>query len=112
MDKMENILRKIYYDPKSNASFGGVDKRYRAAKSVSSEKLTRKDIRDWLRSQAANAYTVHKPTRKSFSTQQSFCWHQFESDLCDFQSLATFNDNYRFLLVCLSIASNMHGLGR
>ena len=100
MERTENRLRKIYYDRKNSASFGSVNKLYRAAKAVSRDKLTRKDIRDWLRSQAA--YTLHKPTRKNFLLKVFVGGtdDQFESDLCDFQSLAAFNDNYRFLLAC------------
>lgn len=60
---MEEILRKVYYDPENPASFGGVDAVYKEARKQD-KNVTKDQIRNWLREQPA--YTLHKPIRRHF----------------------------------------------
>ena len=106
--RRQHLLQKIYYDPRHQASFSGVEKRFRAAKAASKDKikLTRKDVREWVRAQ--ETYSLHKRVRKNFTRNRVFVEgidDQFESDLADFQSMSVYNDNYRFVLVCIDCFS-------
>jgi transposase InsO family protein len=105
--RKETLLNKIYYNPKHDASFGGLEKLYRAARATKNNlNISRNDVREWLRSQ--ETYTLHKPVRKNYPRTRVFVAgidDQFEADLGDFQSLSAQNDNYRFLLVCIDCFS-------
>ena len=46
---MEKTLTSIYLDPSHPASFGGVDAVYRAVKEKGKNKISRKQVQDWLR---------------------------------------------------------------
>ena len=102
--RKESLLSKIYYNPRHEASFGGLEKPYRAAKATKNNlKISRNDVRNWLRSQGT--YTLHKPVRRNYPRNRVFVAgidDQFEADL---QSLSAQNDNYRFLLVCIDCFS-------
>ena len=105
--RKETLLSKIYYNPKHEASFGSLEKLYRAARATKNNlNRSRNDVREWLRSQ--ETYTLHKPVRKNYPRTRVFVAgidYQFEADLADFQSLSAQNDNYRFLLVCIDCFS-------
>ena len=105
--RKESLLSKIYYNPRHEASFGGLEKLYRAAKATKNNlKISRNDVRNWLRSQ--ETYTLHKPVRRNYPRNRVFVAgidDQFEADLADLQSLSAQNDNYRFLLVCIDCFS-------
>ena len=105
--RKESLLSKIYYNPRHEASFGGLEKLYRAAKATKKNlKISRNDVRNWLRSQ--ETYTLHKPVRRNYLRNRVFVAgidDQFEADLADLQSLSAQNDNYRFLLVCIDCFS-------
>ena len=45
---MEKTLTSIYLDPSHPASFGGVDAVYRAVKEKGKNKISRKQVQDWL----------------------------------------------------------------
>ena len=57
---MEKTLTSIYLDPSQPASLGGLDAVYRAVKEKGDkgEKISRKQVRDWLSQQ--DVYTLHK----------------------------------------------------
>ena len=97
--------QNLYYNPRHEASFGGLEKLYRTAKATkNNQKISRNDVRNWLRSQ--ETYTLHKPVRRNYPRNKVFVDgidDQFEADLADLQSLSAQNDNYRFLLVCILI---------
>ena len=60
---MEKTLTSIYLDPSQPASFGGLDAVYRAVKEKGKNKISRKQVRDWLSQQ--DVYTLHKPARST-----------------------------------------------
>ena len=61
---MEKKLDSIYLDPSQPASFGGLDAVYRAVKEKGKNKISRKQVRDWLSQQ--DVYTLHKPARRRY----------------------------------------------
>ena len=48
---MEKTLASIYLDPSHPASFGGLDAVYRAVKEKGKNKISRKQVQDWLSQQ-------------------------------------------------------------
>ena len=102
---MEEILRKIYYDPENPAGFGGVDAVYREVKKQE-EDVTKPQIRKWLREQPT--YTLHKPIRRHFKRNRVIVYgidHQWQVDLVDMQALSRQNKGFKHLLTCIDIFS-------
>ena len=95
---MERILEKAYYDLDEPTSYGSVD---RLAKSAGTSK---EKTREWLESQ--DAYTLHRPVKRKFRRRRVYAKHVndvIQADLLDLQSLAKFNDGYRFVLVVIDV---------
>lgn len=91
---------KIYYDPSSAGSFGGVQRLWR---EVGGSKA---DVEDWLRTQ--DTYTLHRPARKKSKRnriQVAGLDDQWEADLVDVQGIAKYNNNVRFLLTVIDTLS-------
>ncbi|KAK6166515.1 hypothetical protein SNE40_023182 [Patella caerulea] len=97
---MDKKLARVYYDPKHPAGFGGATRLQKATG------VPLKRVRAWLRGQ--RTYTLHKPIRKRFSrlsTVVAGVDHQWQADLSDLSSLASFNDGYKFLLCIIDVFS-------
>ena len=78
--------------PKSTASFGGLDAVYRAVKEKGKNKISRKQVREWLSQQ--DVYTLHKPTRRRYKRSRVIVPGidaQFQADLVDLQNLSRYN---------------------
>jgi len=93
-------MHEIYYDENSPASFGGIRPLARHSRS------NIKSTSDWLTTQ--DAYTLHKPVRKTFARRKTFAkgiLDLFQADLVDMQSLSRFNDSYRYILTCVDVFS-------
>ena len=54
--KLDYVLRKLFYNPKSTVAFTGISQLYHAAKSVLKE-IKYKDVQDWLRGESTLPYT-------------------------------------------------------
>jgi len=81
---MENTLASIYLDPGHPASFGGLDVVYRAVKQKGKNKISRKQVRDWLSQQ--DFYIPHKPARRHYKRSRLILFgidEQFQADLVD-----------------------------
>jgi hypothetical protein len=95
-------LKKIFYDPSNPASFSTLEKLYDAT----GRKIKKSVIQKWLQKQ--KAYTLHKPRRKRFKrnyydlTNFSDLW---QSDLICWESLASQNDGYKYILVVIDVFS-------
>jgi len=68
---MENTLASIYLDPGHPASLGGLDVVYRAVKQKGKNKISRKQVRDWLSQQEFTSpinlpETLQEKSRYSF----------------------------------------------
>lgn len=61
---MEKILKEIYYNLQSGASFSGPVAVLRAAHEQGHKKITLKQVKDWLENQ--ETYTLHKPAARSY----------------------------------------------
>ena len=103
---VDEYLKSVYYDPKRPGSFGGIESLYRDVKQEEKFKLSRKQISDWLLSQ--DTYTLHKPARRNFRRNRVIVGgidEEWQMDLADMQSLKQYNDEYRYLLVCIDVFS-------
>ena len=103
---MEKKLASIYLDPSQPASFGGLDAVYRAVKEKAKNKISRKQVRDWLSQQ--DVYTLHKPARRRYKRSRVIVPGidaQFQADLVDLQNLSRYNKGYKYLLTCIDIFS-------
>ena len=100
--KLEMDLRKYYTDPTFAGSFGGVDKFYKALKSVNSS-VKRKDVLEFLKS--SDVYTLHKPIRKPSQYRRIYTKgvdYMFQIDLVDMTKYANENDGYKFLITMIN----------
>ena len=103
---MEKKLASIYLDPSQPASFGGLDAVYRAVKEKGKNKISRKQVQDWLSQQ--DVYTLHKPARRHYKRSRVIVPGidaQFQADLVDVQNLSRYNKGYKYLLTCIDIFS-------
>ena len=99
---MNTALVRTYRDPEAPGSFGGISTLHRALKG----RVKTKDIKKWL--QTKDSYTLHKPVRHKFKRNRVIVGginEQFQADLVDLQSLAEFNDGYKYILTCIDILS-------
>ena len=96
---MDTYLSSVYYNPKRSGGFGGV-------KKDGKFDISRAQIRKWLMGQ--DTYTLHKPARRRFKRNRVIVGgidELWQMDLADMQPLATENDGYRYLLVCIDVFS-------
>ena len=99
-------LASIYLDPSQPASFGGLDAVYRAVKEKGKNKISRKQVGDWLSQQ--DVYTLHKPARRRYKRSRVIVFgidEQFQADLVDLQNFSRYNKGYKYLLTCIDIFS-------
>ena len=91
-------MEDIYYNPKTG---------YTGVESLAKQtKCTRSKAVKWLEMQPT--YTLHKPTRKKYPRNKVLVSHideQWAIDLADMQSLAKYNDGYKYLLNCIDVFS-------
>jgi len=98
---MNKLLEEIYFDPNNPASFGGVNKLYKYAKSIDAS-ITLKKVKDWLSSR--HEYSLHKEVRNNFKRNRiyvSYINEQWEIDLLDYANLSRFNDGYKYLITII-----------
>ena len=103
---MDDYLSSVYYDPKRPGGFGGAERLYKDVKKEGKFAISRKEIKEWLMKQ--DTYTLHKPMRRHFKRNRVIVGgidQQWQMDLADMQSMQTFNDGYRYLLVCIDVFS-------
>lgn len=101
----ETYLKKIFYDPKHPAAYGGVEAVYRTAQKDRVD-INRQQIKEWLSKQPT--YTLHKPLRKTFKRNRVLVYgidQQWQADLVDMASLIEFNKGYKYLLTCIDVLS-------
>jgi len=95
-------LQKYYTDPTFPGSFSGVDRFYKALKSVNSS-IKRKDVLEYLKSN--NTYTLHKPVTKPSQYRRIYTKgldYMFQIDLVDMSKYASENDGYKFLITMIN----------
>lgn len=97
---MDEVLSKIYYDPKNAGSFGGVQRLYREASKEHA--VTEEEVREYLRKQ--NSYTLHKDRRFRFKRNRIIALYKdynWEADLIDMIAYEKENDGNKHILVCI-----------
>ena len=98
--KQNKVLGQAYYTTKRPSVYGGVGALKRATK------LKQSDVKRWLSYQ--DAYTPHKPVRKTFSRRRIVVGgidQQWQADLIDVQRLKKDNDSYAYLLTVIDVFS-------
>ena len=101
----EEVLKKIYYNPDSPGSFGGVDALFREA-SKRIPTLDIKDVKDWLSGELV--YTLHKQARRKFKRNPMMAEkpkENMQADLVDMQQFSRFNQGYKYILTAIDIFS-------
>ena len=95
---MEKILRSIYFNPKSEGAFGGVNRLYYEAKKVD-PKLKLSDVENFLKK--IDSYTLYRDKRINFPRNKYLIKgidDLWMSDLGDFSNLAVHNRGYKYVL--------------
>jgi Integrase core domain/Chromo (CHRromatin Organisation MOdifier) domain len=110
INEINELLEKIYYDPSSPGSFGGIDKLLREANRLylltHTKKISRHVVRKYLSTQ--DAYTLIRPARKRFPKNPyliKYKGYQFASDLMILDQFGEENDGYKVLLIVMDLYS-------
>jgi hypothetical protein len=100
-----DLIDFLYTDLSSPVAYAGVNALYEEAHRQDSS-ITRELVNEYL--EKKSVYTLHKPRRLRFkraTTVPSGYFSDFQVDLADFQSLAKYNQKYRYLLVGVEVLS-------
>lgn len=103
----DKILHRIYYDVSNPASFGSVDKLFRAANEVNSS-IKRSDVEKFLSGEFA--YTLHRKIVRRFRRNpvvSNFHTELAQADLIDVIKYSTENDGYRYILTMIDVFSKV-----
>ena len=101
----EELLKKLYYDLKNQATYAVKSKLLQEAKTHDTNILI-EDVEQWLKSQLA--YALHKPIRLNFKTRPVVLHQideQWKIDLVDMSKLSKHNDGFKFIMVVIDILS-------
>jgi hypothetical protein len=106
MDPVNQLLEKIYFDPKSSSSaFTTPHNVYLEAKRTNPA-ITLKQVSDYLASQ--EVYSIHRPKRQRFLRNRvvaSAIDSDWQADLCDMQALKVKNRGYNYILTVIDVLS-------
>ena len=103
--KLDFVLRKLYYNINSSVAYSSIKQLYHAAKYVL-KGVKYQDVREWL--QGETTFTLHKPIRRRFKRRRTIVAgidQQWQADLADMQHLAKQNDNKKYLLCVIDVFS-------
>ena len=98
------ILSKIYHDPKDSGYLGGVERLLRRARQLHVPNVTRKSVKEYLRSE--QVYTLHKPARRRFTRNHTYVAGidaQWQTDLADMQGIVKQNGGMRYLRTVIDV---------
>ena len=102
---MEDYLKKIYYDAKHPASFGGVKKLYFQSRK-DGKKYTLNQIKKWLRNQ--ETYTLFRRVLQNVKRSRvisPFTDYQWDCDCGSMGKWKKFNKGYAYFLLIIDIFS-------
>ncbi|KAL3107735.1 hypothetical protein niasHT_012248 [Heterodera trifolii] len=103
---IENVLERLYDDPKSPAAFAGVDRLWLEAKKELGNKIRKRDVKHYL--EGHRTYTLMRPRRINFPrarTTSAGFMTDCQVDLADFQALSRHNSGNRYLMVVIDVLS-------
>ena len=99
-------LAKIYLNPESPGSLGGIERLYQAAKTTGVPGVTRKSVRQYLSGEAS--YSLHRQARRHFTRIPTYAAgidDQWQADLVDMQALSRANRGVKYLLTVIDVFS-------
>ena len=105
LNSKDETLLKIYTDPSNPASYGSIDKLYKASKIINN-KINKNDVKKFLANN--RAYTLHRQSKKNFIRRRIFSKHPkhiASTDLADMSLLSRYNNGVKYLLVIIDIFS-------
>ncbi|KAL3075857.1 hypothetical protein niasHT_032060 [Heterodera trifolii] len=103
---IENLLERLYNDPKSPAASAGVDRLWLEAKKEIGNKIRKSDVKHYL--EGHRTYTLMRPRRINFPrarTTAAGFMTDCQVDLADFQALSRHNSGNRNLMVVIDVLS-------
>lgn len=101
----EDALKYSYYDTNSPACFAGADAVFNEAVRHCPT-INKHDVTDWLKKQ--RTYTLYRPTARRFPRLRTIPTGlntDWQADLTLFNAIKDFNDNYKYILVCVDVLS-------
>ena len=101
------ILKSLYYDPKSPASFSSAERLFREARKIVPD-LRRDQVQTYLNSQ--RTYTLYRRSVERFKrlqTKASGLHTDWQADLMDVRNWAKENRHLNYILVCIDVLSRM-----
>lgn len=101
-----NYLDKVYYDVSSAGAYVGPSKLYQVVKAKGVNNIGKYTVKKWLQNQ--EDYSLQKPARKSFRKARvviNKVDEMYDLDLADVSSLSKYNNQVKFLLICIDIFS-------
>lgn len=104
---MDQMLRRIYYDVNSPASFSSVDRLYREARTRSAS-VTRTDVENFLAGELT--YTLHRQRRHRFHRNpvvSNFHSELAQADLIDVSKYSESNNDCKFILTMIDVFSKI-----
>ncbi|XP_053210216.1 uncharacterized protein LOC128394006 [Panonychus citri] len=104
-EKIETVLKRLYYNVEKTGSLSSVNKLYIAAKELIPE-ITINHVKNWLKTQLT--YTLHKQARKKFKRNKIVVCaidEQWEADLVEMQEFSRQNKGLRYILTIIDCFS-------
>ena len=106
-NRIDRILKEIYYDPQNDGSFSGIDRLLTAVKKDGRLNISRNQIRKWLYRQ--DVYTEHTPSYDIFPKRRVYAStidELYDVDLAEFPGkFPSANSGVKFLLVMVDVLS-------
>ena len=102
---VSDIVSNIFTNLNNLAAYSSIDNVFKEVRKVN-KKISRTQVMNELYKN--RTYTIHKPIRKIFKrlvTIPDGFMSDLQADLADFQQVASQNDGFRYLLVCVDVLS-------
>ena len=103
-----DYLEKRYNDVAAPGSYFGLDKFYRAIKLDGKMKVTRKQVREFLKTQSE--YTIHRAVKRKFPRHRAivpYIGYEIEADCAYMTQYVDKNDGYAYFLVSIDCFSKL-----
>ena len=99
----EQILRKVYYNPKTG--FQGIERLYKKANKID-PRIDREDAENFIKQQ--EIYQLHKEVHRKKEYLKTFVGHiaeQIQIDLIDMKKYSKHNEGYNWIITMIDIFS-------
>jgi len=106
--ELDEYLSKVYYSPRSPASYYGADRLWDYIKTREDlpPNLHFDGVKRWLKEQTT--HTIHSKPTTHFATERIIVEYpdmQWDCDLLQLTGLSEYNNGYKYLLVCIDLFS-------